>query len=66
MDQLKQIRTKAYVVEDKGAPFVLRDVILDEVLDHEVLVEIKYTGICHTASQFFSLSSPLFSCQWTM
>ncbi|KAE8379697.1 chaperonin 10-like protein [Aspergillus bertholletiae] len=42
------ITTKAYVVEEKGAPFVLRDVILDQVQPSEVLVEIKYTGLCHT------------------
>ncbi|KAB5576173.1 chaperonin 10-like protein [Coniochaeta sp. 2T2.1] len=42
------IATKAYVVDYKHAPFVLRDVTLDEVRPDEVLVEIKYTGICHT------------------
>ncbi|KAL3480785.1 chaperonin 10-like protein [Aspergillus californicus] len=42
------ISTKAYVVEEKGAPFVLRDVVLDGVRPDEVLVEMKYTGLCHT------------------
>ncbi|KAL3449914.1 chaperonin 10-like protein [Aspergillus insuetus] len=42
------MQTQAYVVDHKGAPFVLRDVILDEVRPVEVLVEMKYTGLCHT------------------
>ncbi|KAL4880568.1 chaperonin 10-like protein [Aspergillus karnatakaensis] len=42
------IPTKAYVVESKGAPFVLHDVILDDVGPDEILVEMKYTGLCHT------------------
>ncbi|KAL7943565.1 GroES-like protein [Trichoderma barbatum] len=48
MHDLKSIPTKAYVVEKKGAPFILKDVILDEIQSHEVLVEILYTGLCHT------------------
>lgn len=44
----KQIPTKAFVVEAPHAPFVLQDVVLDEVRDNEVLVEMKYTGLCHT------------------
>lgn len=40
--------TVAYVLEKKNAPFVLRDVVLDELQPSEVLVEIKYTGLCHT------------------
>ena len=44
----KNIHTQAYVVEAKGAPFKLQDVILDEIQPNEVLVEMKYTGICHT------------------
>lgn len=48
MDAPRNIHTKAYVVESKGSPFVLRDVVLDGVQPNEVLVEIRYTGICHT------------------
>ncbi|KAJ5097485.1 hypothetical protein N7456_008206 [Penicillium angulare] len=48
MDSPKNIRTQAYVVQSKGAPFELKDVILDEVQPNEVLVEMKHTGICHT------------------
>ncbi|KAJ5349763.1 Polyketide synthase enoylreductase [Penicillium brevicompactum] len=44
----KQIPTTAFVVEKPGAPFVLQDVVLDEVRANEVLVEMKYTGFCHT------------------
>jgi Zn-dependent alcohol dehydrogenase len=44
----KQIPTTAFVVEKPGAPFVLQDVILDEVRANEILVEMKYTGLCHT------------------
>ncbi|KAJ5482849.1 hypothetical protein N7539_006295 [Penicillium diatomitis] len=43
-----QIATKAFVVRSPGSPFLLEDVILDEVRANEVLVEIKYTGLCHT------------------
>ncbi|KAI1630142.1 chaperonin 10-like protein [Exophiala viscosa] len=50
MDSLpeKDIPTKAIVVQKPHAPFELRDVILDEVRAHEVLVQMKFTGICHT------------------
>ncbi|KAJ5082806.1 Polyketide synthase enoylreductase [Penicillium argentinense] len=44
----RQIPTKAFVVEAPGSPFVLRDVVLDEVRDNEVLIEMMYTGLCHT------------------
>ncbi|OBT97631.1 hypothetical protein VE01_04453 [Pseudogymnoascus verrucosus] len=44
----RQIPTKALVVEKAGSPFVLQDITLDEVRDGEVLVEMKYTGLCHT------------------
>ncbi|KUJ06727.1 putative alcohol dehydrogenase [Mollisia scopiformis] len=44
----KNIPTRALVVEKPGSPFILQDVTLDEVRDNEVLVEMKYTGLCHT------------------
>lgn len=53
----KYIRTKAFVVESPKAPFVLQDVVLDEVRDSEVLVEMKYTGICHTVSTLITFLS---------
>lgn len=43
-----KILTKALVVEKPGAPFVLQDVILDDIRSNEVLVDIKYAGLCHT------------------
>jgi len=53
MDSLpaRNIPTKALVVEKPGAPFVLQDVVLDEVRPNELLVEIKYAGICHTVRE---------------
>ena len=48
MNEPEIIPTKAYVLSERGGPFVLTDVILDEIQLNEVLVEIKYTGLCHT------------------
>ena len=42
------MRTQAAVVEKAGRPFEIRDVDLDELRDHEVLVEVVATGMCHT------------------
>lgn len=42
------IPTKALVVDQPRGPFVLQDVVLDEVRGDEVLVDVKYTGLCHT------------------
>jgi Zn-dependent alcohol dehydrogenase len=44
----KDIPTRAIVVEAPGAPFILQNVILDEVRPHELLIQMMYTGICHT------------------
>lgn len=46
--------TLAYVLEKANAHFVLRDVVLDELQPSEVLVEIKYTGLCHTVCSLLS------------
>ncbi|OAP54228.1 hypothetical protein AYL99_11329 [Fonsecaea erecta] len=45
---MKNIRTKALVVEEVNAPFKMMDIILDEVRDDELLIEMKYSGVCHT------------------
>lgn len=45
-EQFKDIETVAYVVEEVHADFKLVPVILDEVRPDEVLVEMKYSGIC--------------------
>jgi aryl-alcohol dehydrogenase len=42
------MQTLAAIVEGVGAPFALSAVELAECQDHEVLVEIVATGICHT------------------
>jgi Zn-dependent alcohol dehydrogenase len=42
------IHTKALVVTAPGDGFVVQDVVLDEVRANELLVEIKYAGLCHT------------------
>ncbi len=46
----KPITTKALVVDKPGAPFVLEDVVLDKLRNNELLVDIKYSGLCHTVS----------------
>lgn len=52
MEGPKNIHTQAYVVDHKGAPFILREVILDEVRSDEVLIEMRYTGLCHTVCRY--------------
>lgn len=42
------IRTEAVIVTEPKADFELQDIILDEVRPDEVLIEMKYSGICHT------------------
>lgn len=42
------IATEALVVAKPGDDFKLTPIILDEVRGNEVLVEMKYSGICHT------------------
>lgn len=44
------IKTEALVVEKAGADFVMAPIILGEMGPDEVLVEMKYSGICHTVS----------------
>lgn len=51
MVEFGKVSTKAFVVDELGAPFKLQDIILDELHADEVLVEIKYTGICHTVGE---------------
>ena len=49
--QTKDIETIAYVVHNPKEAFVLEDVVLDEMRDDEVLVDMKFSGICHTVSR---------------
>ncbi|CAJ0544181.1 Ff.00g034880.m01.CDS01 [Fusarium sp. VM40] len=44
----RNISTKALVVHKPGDKFVMEPITLDEVRSDEVLVEMKYSGICHT------------------
>ncbi len=42
------LQTEALVVQEPKADFTLTNITLDEVRPDEVLVEMKYSGICHT------------------
>ena len=42
------LQTEALVVQEPKADFTLTNITLDEVRSDEVLVEMKYSGICHT------------------
>lgn len=44
----RNISTEALVVHKPGDKFVMEPITLDEVRSDEVLVEMKYSGICHT------------------
>ncbi|KAF2635188.1 NAD(P)-binding protein [Massarina eburnea CBS 473.64] len=46
--EFRDIETTALVVKEPKGDFELQKVILDEVREDEVLVEMKYSGICHT------------------
>lgn len=49
MSREKQpLRIKAAVVWDKGCEFSLEEIDLEPPRDHEVLVELRAVGICHT------------------
>jgi len=51
---LKNIQTKALVVNSPGQPFTLQDIVLDEVRTNELLVEMLYTGVCHTVCAHYA------------
>lgn len=46
---LRDIETVALVVTEPRADFRLQPIILDEIRDDEVLVEMKFSGICTAA-----------------
>jgi Zn-dependent alcohol dehydrogenase len=48
--QTTNIETEAFVVDAPNAPFTLTPIILDEMRQDEFLIEMKYSGICHTVS----------------
>lgn len=47
-DSCTNIETVALVVDEPGADFKLQQVVFDEVQPDEYLIEMKYSGICHT------------------
>ena len=47
-DSFKNIKTTALVVDAPKADFKLETVYLDEVRGDEILIDMKYSGICHT------------------
>ena len=42
------VQTSALVVREPKADFTMTTIMLDDVRADEVLVEMKYSGICHT------------------
>jgi Zn-dependent alcohol dehydrogenase len=50
MTATTNIETEAFVVDSPNAPFKLTPIILDEMREDEFLIEMKYSGICHTVS----------------
>lgn len=50
MNFLQQIETDALVVDEAKKDFQLKRVIMGPIRPDEVLVEMKYSGICHTVS----------------
>lgn len=53
------IETIALVVNKPGDDFKMADIVLDEVRGDELLIEMKYSGICHTVSACESLRDSL-------
>ena len=45
------LHTEALVVKEPQADFTLTNITLDEVRSDEVLVQMKYSGICHTVQR---------------
>jgi len=51
MTSTTNIETEAFVVDSPNAPFKLTPIVLDEMREDEFLIEMKYSGICHTVSR---------------
>ena len=56
-DLPKNIETIGWVVHDAKEDFKLEELILDGPQDDELLVDMKFSGICHTVSRCRRLSS---------
>lgn len=52
-EKWKNIKTVALVVHEPKGDFKLETVYLDEVRQDEILVEMKYSGVCHTVLTHF-------------
>ena len=49
-ESTENIETIAYVVHGPKQGFTLEDIILTGMQDNELLIDMKYSGICHTVS----------------
>jgi D-arabinose 1-dehydrogenase-like Zn-dependent alcohol dehydrogenase len=54
----KNVETVALVVEKPKDPFKLEPIVLDEVRENELLIDMKYSGICYTVSPFLASTTP--------
>lgn len=50
MEEHRNIETIGWVVHDAKEDFKLEELILDGPQDDELLVDMKFSGICHTVS----------------
>lgn len=50
--QYKNVKTQALVVTEAKADFKLETVYLDEVRGDEILIDMKFSGICHTVRHY--------------
>lgn len=51
MAETKNVQTIGWVVHDAKQDFVLEELTLADMRDDELLVDMKYSGICHTVSR---------------
>lgn len=54
---LTNIEAVALVVDKPGGAFKLKPVVFDEIRDDEFLVEMLYSGICHTVHMLHLLQT---------
>ncbi|KAK4495116.1 hypothetical protein PRZ48_013443 [Zasmidium cellare] len=57
--QTTNITTPAWVVHNAKEDFKLEEIVLDEMQDSELLIEMLYSGICHTDLVFQSGAIPI-------
>lgn len=55
----RDYETEGLVVMNAGDDFKMTPIILDEVRDDEFLIEMKYSGICHTVSIALPLAAQI-------